>query len=67
MANVITVIVIAAPSILIVAPKGIEIEYISLSKPSFSQKAILTGILAAELLIKNAVTPDSFKHLKTNG
>ena len=47
----------AAPSILMVDPRGIETEYISSSSPSSLQSSILTGILAAELLVKKAVTP----------
>ena len=66
-AKVKTVIVTAAPSILIVAPKGIETEYISSSNKSFSHKAILTGILAAELRVKKAMIPLSFKQRKTSG
>ena len=54
-AMVMTVIVIAAPSILMVAPNGIVTEYVSLSKPISSQIFIFTGILAAELLVKKAV------------
>ena len=45
-----TVIVMAAPSMLIVAPRGIVTEYVSRSSPISSQTFILTGILAAELL-----------------
>ena len=60
-------IVTAAPPILIVAPSGIETEYVSLSRPNSSQSSIFTGILAAELLVKNAVSPLSFKHLNTSG
>ena len=54
-ANNITVIVIAAPSMLIVAYNGIDTEYISLSNPSFSQSDILIGIFAAELLVNKIV------------
>ena len=66
-AKVIIAIVMAAPSMLIVAPKGIEIQYISLSRPSYLQSSIFTGIFAAELLVKKAVIPLSLRHLKTNG
>ena len=52
---------------MIVAPSGIETAYISLSIPSFLHNSIFTGILAAELLVKKAVIPDSLKHLKING
>ena len=65
--NANTVIVIAAPFMLIVAPRGIDTEYKSLSRPSFSHNVMLTGMLAAELLVKNAVIPDSFKHFKQSG
>ena len=37
------------------------------ANPNSSHKFILTGILAAELLVKKAVTPLYFKHLNTNG
>ena len=66
-AKVITVIVIAAPSMLIVAPNGILIEKKSLSRPKRSHNCVLTGILAAELLEKNAVRPLSHKHVNTRG
>ena len=66
-AKVITEIVIAAPSILIVAPRGIETEYMSSSSPSFSQSSMFTGILAAELLVKKAVIPLSRRHRRTRG
>ena len=65
--RVMTVIVIAAPLVLIVEPNGIVMEKKSLSKPSLSHKCILIGMLAAELLEKNAVTPLSLKHVNTNG
>ncbi|EID18467.1 hypothetical protein HMPREF1043_0348 [Streptococcus anginosus subsp. whileyi CCUG 39159] len=35
--------------------------------PSSSQSFMLTGILAAELRVKKAVTPLTFKHRKTSG
>src|SRR5690625_579627 len=62
-----TEIVTAAPAILIVAPKGIETAYVSLFTFNFSAKFIFTGIFAAELLVKNAVTPLSFNTVKTSG
>ena len=62
-----TVIVTAAPSMLIVEPKGILIEKKSLSRPKRSHNCMLTGIFAAELLEKNAVIPLSLKHVKTKG
>ena len=66
-ASVMMVMVIAAPSILMVAPRGMETEYISLSRPSFSHRAMLTGMLAAELRVKKAVRPDSFRQRNTRG
>ena len=66
-ARVITVIVTAAPSMLIVAPNGMLIEKKSLSSPRRSHNSILIGMLAAELLEKNAVIPLSLRHVNTNG
>ena len=66
-ARVITVIVTAAPSMLIVEPNGILIEKKSLSIPNLSHNVMLIGILAAELLEKNAVIPLSRKHVNTRG
>lgn len=66
-ASVITEIVIAAPFILIVAPRGIEIEYKSLSRPKRSHRAIFIGMFAAELLVKKAVIPLSLKHFSIKG
>ena len=66
-ASVMMVMVMAAPSMLMVAPSGMETEYISLSRPSFSHRAMLTGMFAAELRVKNAVRPDSFRQRKTSG
>ena len=60
-------IVIAAPAILTVAPRGMEIEYVSSSRLSFLHSSMLTGIFAAELLVKNAVIKLSFKHVNTSG
>ena len=65
--RVMTVIVMAAPLVLIVEPNGMLMEKKSLSKPSLSHKHILIGIFAAELLEKNAVTPLSLKQVHTNG
>ena len=53
------VIVMAAPFILMVAPSGMDTEYMSLSNPSFSHNCMLTGMFAAELRVKHAVRPDS--------
>ena len=66
-ARVMTVIVTAAPSMLIVAPNGMLIEKKSLSRPRRSHNCIFTGMFAAELLEKNAVIPLSLKHVNTNG
>ena len=66
-ARAITEMVIAAPAMLTVAPRGMEIEYVSSSRPSSLQSSILTGILAAELLVKNAVIKLPFRHLNTSG
>ena len=57
-AIVITTMVTAAPDILMVQPRGIEIEYDSRGTPNFSHKAMLTGMLAADDLVKNAVRPE---------
>ena len=65
--SVMTVMVMAAPSMLMVAPRGIDTEYISLSRPSFSHRAMLTGMLAAELLVKKAVMPLSRRQRNTRG
>ena len=54
-ANVKIDMVTAAPPMLMVAPRGIDIEYVSLSRPSSSQSLMFTGMFAAELLVKNAV------------
>ena len=53
-ANVMIVMVIAAPPMLIVAPNGMDTEYISgLSFKRFA-KSRFTGMFAAELRVKNA-------------
>ena len=66
-ARAMTVMVTAAPSMLMVAPRGMDTEYISRSMPSFSHRAIFTGMLAAEERVKKAVRPDSFRHRSTRG
>ena len=66
-ASVMMVMVMAAPSMLMVAPSGMDTEYISLSRPSFSHRDIFTGMLAAELRVKKAVRPDSFRQRNTSG
>ena len=66
-ASVMMVMVMAAPSMLMVAPSGMETEYISLSRPSFSHRVMLTGMFAAELRVKKAVRPDSRRQRKTSG
>ena len=49
-----TAIVMAAPLMLIVAPSGMEMEYVSSSRPRRSQRSRFTGMLAAELRVKKA-------------
>ena len=66
-ASVITDMVIAAPSILMVAPSGMDTEYISSSRPRRLQSDMLIGIFAAELLVKNAVMPLSLIHFQISG
>ena len=66
-ASVMMVMVMAAPSMLMVAPSGMETEYMSLSRPSFSHRAMFTGMLAAELRVKKAVRPDSRRQRNTSG
>ena len=61
-ANVSVVMVIAAPVMLTVAPTGILTVYSSSLMPSFLARFRLTGILAAELRVKKAVTV-SYTHL----
>ena len=56
-AKVSTVIVTAAPAMLTVAPKGIETLAVEGFTPKRSAKSRFTGILAAELRVKNAVIP----------
>ena len=53
-ANVMIVIVIAAPPILIVAPNGMDTEYISGLSFNRLAKSRFTGMFAAELRVKNA-------------
>ena len=62
-ANVSTVIVTAAPAIFTVAPKGIETLAVDGLTPKRSAKSKLTGMFAAELRVKKAVIPLSFRHL----
>ncbi len=62
-----TLIVIAAPAMLTVAPTGIVTAYSSSLTPSFFASARFTGMLAAELRVKNAVMPDSSRHRSTIG
>ncbi len=61
------VMVIAAPFMLMVAPSGMDTEYMSLSRPSFSHSCMFTGMFAAEERVKNAVSPDSLKQRYTSG
>ena len=60
-------IVIAAPDMLIVAPRGIVTVYVSGLTPISFAKDRLTGMLAAELRVKKAVTPDVLMHFQTSG
>ena len=66
-ANASTEIVMDAPAMLMVAPRGIEIVYISGFKPKRLQRSKFTGMLAAELLVKNAYNPLSRSVVHTNG
>ncbi len=66
-ASVSTVMVIAAPAMFTVAPIGTVTVYNSSLIPSFFARFRFTGIFAAELRVKNAVIPDSSKHLRTIG
>ena len=66
-ANVNTVIVMAAPAILMVAPNGIVIEYVASSKFKRRHIPMLTGILAADERVKKAITPLSRKVASVNG
>src|SRR5699024_12647907 len=59
--------VTAAPHILIVAPSGIEIEYVSFSRPSMRHRLMFTGMFAAELLVKNPVMALSRNTVNTSG
>ena len=66
-ARVRTVMVIAAPAIFTVAPTGMVTLYNSSLIPSFFARFRLTGMLAAELRVKKAVTPDSSRQRSTTG
>ena len=66
-AKVRVLIVIAAPAMLIVAPRGIETEKVSGLSPRSRQSFILTGMLASELRVKKAVTPLTRKQRQTKG
>ena len=59
--------VIAAPAMFTVAPTGMVTAYSSSLMPSFFASARLTGMLAAELRVKNAVMPDSSRQRSTIG
>ena len=60
-------IVIAAPAILTVAPRGMEIEYVSSSRLSFLHSSMLTGIFAAETSCEECSDKSfSFKHVNTS-
>jgi len=62
-----TLIVIAAPAMLTVAPTGIVTAYSSSLMPSLFASARFTGMFAAELRVKNAVMPDSSRQRRTIG
>ena len=66
-ASVSTEMVIAAPAMFTVAPTGMVTAYSSSLMPSFFDSARLTGMLAAELRVKNAVMPDSSRQRSTIG
>ena len=66
-AKAITVIVMAAPPMLIVAPSGMEMEYVSGVISKRFAKSMFTGMFSAELRVKKAVTPDSRRQRNTNG
>lgn len=59
--------VTAAPDILMVQPRGIEIEYDSRGTPNLSHKAMFTGMLAANDLVKKAVIPECKIEVITRG
>jgi hypothetical protein len=50
-----------------VAPIGIESEYVDSGKPNRRQIVKLTGILAADERVKNAFTPDSLNVMNVMG
>ena len=62
-----TVIVTVAPAMLMVAPSGMETEYVRGSSPSSSADVMLIGMFAAELRVRNAVMPESFRQRSTSG
>ena len=51
----------------IVAPSGMDIEYVSFSRSRRSHNARFTGMFAAELRVKNAVIPLSRRAVNTSG
>jgi hypothetical protein len=50
----------AVPSMLMVAPSGTANEYTFLGSPSLAAHSIVTGKVAAELLVTKPVTKASF-------
>ena len=66
-ARVMMEMVMAAPDILMVAPSGMVTVYVSGLTPSSLARDRLTGIFAAELRVKKAVTPDVLTHFHTSG
>ena len=63
----ITVMVIAAPAMLMVAPSGMETEYVSCLMPRRLHSSMFTGMLAAELRVKKAYMPESLMQRNTMG
>lgn len=59
--------VMDAPAMLTVAPRGIDTVYVSGLRPSRLHRLRLTGILAAELRVKNAYKPLSRRVIHTSG
>ena len=62
-----TVIVIAAPAMLMVAPRGIDTPKVSSGSFSLRHRFMLTGMFAADERVKNAITPDSRRVMRVSG
>lgn len=65
--SVSTVIVTAAPAILMVEPNGIDTPNVSSGRFSLRHRFMFTGMLAAEERVKNAITPDSLRTVNVSG